>query len=256
MRPEGALIELLARVGAQNGGPIVISEHELRGWPAGPVTAMKKAGLLEKTRPASSALCPGCERYCVMPVHVLMNPGRDPQAFILCDKRTDINRVAVPVDGLEQWQASGDSIANVLADLLDLQRPSIGNSSKGRREIGVLRGAKHSCHLVLCAGEKLSLTLAGHSIPLTEVLALIDNDLKVDKSRLIRLVDHPVAGAGDIESAEQRRDRIKKRINELKSKGVKAFLKTVAEEEGLSTSRIKQLIQDYNPTPKPKSSYW
>ena len=167
-----------------------------------------------------------------MPVHTIPLPSSDPALFIVCDKRDDIGRVPVPVAQLEQWQASGDSIADLLAGLLGLQRASMGSSSGGRWEVGVFRGAKHASHLVLLAGEKLTLTLAGHSIALAEVLALEGNGFKADKRRLTRLVDHPVAGAGDIESAEQRRERIRKRVNELKAQGAKAFLKTVAEEEG------------------------
>lgn len=191
-----------------------------------------------------------------MPVHTIPQPTRDPALFIACDKRDDINRVPVPNAQLEQWQASGDSIADLLAGLLSLQRPNMGSSSAGRWEVGVFRGKKHASHLVLMAGEKLTLTLGGHSIALTEVLALEGNRFKVDKRRLTRLVDQPVAGPGDIESAKQRRERIKKRVNELKAQGVRAFLKTVADEEGLSISRIKQLIQDDKPAPKSKASYW
>jgi hypothetical protein len=37
----------------------------------------------------------------------------------------------------------------------------------------------------------------------------------------------------------------------LKAKGVKAFLKTVAEEEGISVSRLKQLLTAEMPTKSP-----
>ena len=256
MTPEAALTELLDRVATLQGAIALINADELAQWPGEAVTAMKGQQLITRARPASSAACPGCERECVMPVHVLTDKAREPAAFIVCDKRDDINRVPVPVARLEQWQASGDSTADLLAELLGLQRPSMSSSSVGRWEVGVFRGAKHSSHLVLLAGEKLTLTLAGHSIALTEVLALDGDTFKVDKRRLIRLVDIPVAGAGDVESAEQRRERIRKRVDELKTKGVKAFLKTVAEEEGLSISRIKQLLQDEIPASKSKPSYW
>lgn len=191
-----------------------------------------------------------------MPVHAIPVSYGGPALFIVCDKRDDINRVLMPVARLEQWQASGDSIADLLAGLVGVQRTNMGSSSVGRWEVGVFRGAKHASHLVLLAGEKLILTLAGHSIALTEVLTLEGKNFKVDKRRLTGLVDQPVAGAGDVESAEQRRERIRKRVDELKAKGVKAFLKTVAEEEGLSITRIKQLIQNDSPTPKSKNSYW
>ncbi len=61
---------------------------------------------------------------------------------------------------------------------------------------------------------------------------------------MTRLVDQPVAGAGDEESAAQRRERLKKRVQAVKAKGTKAFLKTVAEEEGISSSRLKQLLRE------------
>ncbi len=171
-----------------------------------------------------------------MPVHAIPVSSGEPSLFIVCDKRDDISRVPVPDTRLEQWQVSGDTVAGLLTELLGLQRSRPGKSSPGRWEVGLLRGTKHASHLVLLAGDRLTLTLAGHSIALDEVLSLKDGCFKVDKRRLVRLVDQPVAGAGDTESAEQRRERIKKRINELKAKGVKAFLKTVAEEEGVSTS--------------------
>jgi hypothetical protein len=256
MTPEDAFIELLDRVAALQGGSALINANELAQWPDEAVTSMKSQKLITRARPAASAVCPGCEEECVMPVHTIPVSSGEPAMFIVCDKRDDIGRISVPTASLEQWQASGDSIAELLAGLLGLQRPNMGNSSAGRWEVGVFRGKKHASHLVLLAGDRLTLTIAGHSIALAEVLVLEGNRFKVDKRLLTNLVDTPVAGAGDVESAEQRRERIRKRVDELKTKGVKAFLKTVAEEEGLSITRIKQLIRDDSPAHKSKASYW
>jgi len=256
MKPEDAFIELLDRVAAMQGATALINADELAQWPRETVTAMKSQKLITRARPASSAVCPGCEEECVMPVHAIPVSSGDPALFIVCDKRDDIGRISVPTASLEQWQASGDSIAELLAGLLGLQRSNLGSSTTGRWEIGVLRGAKHASHLVLFSGHMLTLTLAGHSIALTEVLAFDRDTFMVDKRRLTRLVDQPVAGAGDIESSEQRRERIRKRVDELKAKGVKAFLKTVAEEEGVGISRIKQLLQDEKPASKSKHPRW
>ena len=256
MTPEDALIELLDRLAAMQGDPVLINAVELSQWPDQAITAMKAQKLITKARPASSALCTGCEEECLMPVHTVPSPSGDTALFIICNKRDDISRVPVPSDRLEQWQISGDTVADLLTELLGLQRSRPGNSSPGRWEIGLLRGTKHASHLVLLAREKLTLTLAGHSIALDEVLRLEGSQFKVDKRRLARLVDQPVSGAGDIESAEQRRERIRNRVNELKAQGVKAFLKTVAEEEGVSTSRIKQLIQEEKPATNKKTPCW
>lgn len=45
-------------------------------------------------------------------------------------------------------------------------------------------------------------------------------------------------------STENRRQRVRERVSALRNAGAKAFLKTVAKEEGLSVSRIKQLLDD------------
>jgi hypothetical protein len=242
MTPDAALVELLERVGARQGVPVVVSDHELSEWPDAAVATMKSQSLIKKARPATSAVCPGCERECVMPVHVLPAKVRDPEAFIVCNKRSDINRVAMPVSRLEQWQATGDSVADLLAGLLGLHRSGASGTDAARLEVGMFKGAKHSGHLVLVADGTLTLSLAGHSIPLADVLALEGNAFRVDRRTLNRLVDQPVAGTGDVESAAHRRERLKKRTQALKNKGVKAFLKTVAEEEGITVSRLKQLL--------------
>ena len=100
MTPKAALIELLGRVGAGRGTVALISDHELSRWPSAAVLAMKAKRLIAKARPAGSAVCPGCERECVMPVYSLPNAKRNPPAFIVCDKRSDINRVSVPTERL------------------------------------------------------------------------------------------------------------------------------------------------------------
>ena len=127
MTPEDAFSELLDRVTALQGASALINADELAQWPGEAVAAMKAKNLIKKARPASSAVCPGCEEECVMPVHTIPVPSCEPALFIVCDKRGDIGRVPVHVAQLEQWQASGDSIAELLAGLLGLQRPNMGN---------------------------------------------------------------------------------------------------------------------------------
>jgi hypothetical protein len=252
MTPQDALCELLARLGASKGAAVLISGEELNHWPAVAVRAMKSQNLLAKAHPAASVVCPGCEQECVMPVYTLSHETRDPAAFIVCDKRRDINRVRVPIRRLEQWRVSAISITELITGLLGLRRPDPSDTVTGRLEIGLLRGGKGSSHLVLLANGRLTLTLAGHSIALADVLTLEDSGFKLDKQTLIRLVDKPIGRAGDAESAAQRRERIKKRVQTEKQKGNKAFLKTVAETEGISVPRLKQLLQADPTRPRPK----
>jgi hypothetical protein len=252
MTPQDALCELLARLGASKGAAVLISEEELSRWPAAAVKAMKSEKLLLKARHATSVVCPGCEQACTMPVHTRPAETRIAAPFIVCDKRSDINRVAVPISRLEQWRASGLAMADMLAALLGLRRPDSSDTSTGRREVGIFKGAKGSSHLVLLADGRLTLTLAGHSIALADILTHEGNGFELDKRTLFRLLDRPVGSAGDAESAAQRRARIKKRVQTEKDKGNRAFLKTVAEMEGISVPRLKQLLYPKSTPLKPK----
>lgn len=153
---------------------------------------------------------------------------------------------------LEQWRVSAIAITELITGLLGLRRPDPGDIAIGRLEIGLLKGGKGSSHLVLLADGRLTLSLAGHSIALADVLTLEDSGFKLDKQTLIRVVDKPIGRAGDAESAAQRRERIKKRVQTEKQKGNRAFLKTVAESEGISVPRLKQLLQAVPTRPKPK----
>jgi len=189
MRPQAVIAELLDRIAASKGAPVLIGADEMASWPAEAVTELRSQGVITKARPAVSAVCPGCERQCVMPVHTLTGAGNAAGAFIVCDKRSDINRVSVPLDWLEQWQVSCESIADSLARLLRLHRPSADTVSEGRWEVGLFKGTKHAGELVLVADGKLTLSIAGHLIPLASVLTLDEGGLKAEKNVLIRELD-------------------------------------------------------------------
>jgi hypothetical protein len=240
MTPAEALRELLERVGANNGAPVLVSEAELNAWPETAIRAMKKEELLTPASPASSIVCPGCEQECTMPVHTrVAEPGKA-EAFIVCDKRDDISRVALPEVNLRQWSASPTDLARLAARLLGTT--STDTVTGQRSEIGVLRGRKHSSHVVLVADKGLWLHLAGHAVVLANYLTLEGKSFRLDKQAILRLVDKPIAGAGDQESARQRRERLTKLVRAEKAKSNKAFLKTVAQSEGISISRLKQLL--------------
>jgi len=244
MTPQAALVELLDRLAAQQGAAVQVGSNELNTWPAEAVAALKSARLLVKARRASSIVCPGCERECAKPVEVFPSEdGRPSQLFIVCNEPEDLGHIPVELSMLEQWQFSGELVAGLLSGLLDLRRPS-GGTTAGRWEIGMFKGSKHASHLVLLADGDLKLSLAGHSIALADVLEVKGDRFAVDRRTLVRLVDQPVAGAGDAESAEQRRERLKARVRAEKARGTKAFLKVVALEEGISPSRLKQLVKE------------
>jgi hypothetical protein len=200
------------------------------------------AGLLVEATPASSVVCPGCERQCIMPVHVPPGTGATVNAFVVCDKRNDINRVAVEIDSLVRWRGSGETVAALLARLLGFRRRG-GVSAQSRRwEVGVFKARKRSSHLVLTADRELKLSLAGHTVALPDVLSLGDGGFTVDKAMLSELADDPVSGGGDRESASQRRARLTMRVETLRRERHRDFLKQIAKEERISVPRLKQII--------------
>ncbi|MHB1175453.1 MAG: hypothetical protein ACYCZJ_10060 [Sulfuriferula sp.] len=232
-----SILERLAGAGAAKA---LFSADETAAWPAGALETLVNASMLQQAQPASVVECTGCEENCLMPLHVFPAEGnRLARAFIACDKRDDVGRVSVDFCRLEQWQTTGKLIADVLAHLLGLSR-SASHAADGKQwNIGVLKGKKHQSPVTLLAGDSLMLALAGHAVPLIEVLAIEENALTLDKDELIRRVDKPAGETGD---PVARRIRIKARVHEEKVKGTKAFIQVVAKEEGISASRIKQLV--------------
>ena len=142
-----------------------------------------------------------------MPVHALPGTPHDaPLPFIVCDKRSDTNRVPVPLRRLERWRASGDSIAAFLADELGLPDHPNEAVSPGRWEFGWFEGARNGGDLALIADEGMTVALGGHSIALADVLVLDGETLRLDTGALVTLLERdtrqPIAEVG---SAEQRR---------------------------------------------------
>ena len=252
MTPRDALAELVARIGANGGAAVFIGAQELGEWPAATVAALTAQKLITKARPAASVVCPGCERACTMPVHVVPAEGHGARAFVVCDKRSDINRVNVPIAHLEQWQASGELVADWIARALGLTRPNGTGSHTGRWVVGMIKGVKHASHLVLLADGELRLTLAGHSMALADALDVKGERISIDRRMLNRCVDHPAASASDAESADRRRERLRTRVREEKAKGTRAYLKVVATQEGISPSRLKQLVAE----PRKAATAW
>ena len=59
----------------------------------------------------------------------------------------------------------------------------------------------------------------------------------------MQCADEPLAGSDDRESTQVRNARILQRIAELKSKGVRNFIKVVKEEEELSETTVKDIVR-------------
>lgn len=189
-----------------------------------------------------------------MPVQVVTRQGQPPRAFIVCDKDDDIGRVPVALLRLERWRASETSLGDALAMLLGGSVATrLADDAKTLR-LGVIAGrTARAAVLMRWQGGGAVLEVGGHVLPLDLALTIKGAALMLDSKTLVRCVDAPAAGAGvPAESPDERRQRLKGRVAAEKRKGTKAFNEVVAAEEGLSVSRLKQLVAE----PKPAADTW
>lgn len=190
MTPQSALVELLARVGASQDAAVLLSHHDLNQWPDAGVAALKAQRLLVKAQPATSAICPGCERDCVMPVQTRIHPSHGAVSFIDCDKRSDVSRVTVPVDRLEQWRCTADAVCSFVAASLGLRQSDKRRpASADFLEIGMATGDKRSQMLCLQARGELLLAAGGNVVPLADLIAYRNSAYSLESARVGQLVD-------------------------------------------------------------------
>lgn len=190
MTPLDAILELLSRLGASNGAAVLVSEEELSHWPATAVKAMKSQKLLLRARPAASVVCPGCEQECVMPVHTLPLGPRGPASFIVCDKRDDINRVAVAAERLTQWRCDPDALCGFAAENLGLRRlekPS--GCAEKLWEIGIATGDRRKQMLCLKADGELVLVAGDNAVPFSEYVSYRNGKYSLDQAMIHLQVD-------------------------------------------------------------------
>jgi hypothetical protein len=167
-----ALLELLERVGASRDAAVLVSEEELSRWPADAVRQLKAQKLLAKASPASTAVCPGCEQECTMPVHTVTGGAGKADSFIVCDKRDDISRVVVPAERLRQWRCGAEAVAGFVARGLGLRSENPRKAEDGQWELGMVRGKKRSQMVCLRMGGRLELVAGSSTVCLAEVVSL------------------------------------------------------------------------------------
>ena len=184
------LADLLARMGSTRKAKILITEQELNSWPVETSRALKAQKLLTRAKPAQSATCPGCEDDCTMPVHSLPGAsGEQASSFIVCDKRSDINRVSVSPALLQRWGCAPSSVCNFIANTLQLRRSQHKAPHPGQWEVGMGSGKKRNQMLGIKAGREMALYAGDNSIPLADAVLFQDGRYTLDRDMIQRLID-------------------------------------------------------------------
>lgn len=197
MNASGLLEHILERLSRAEPDREIIGVAETRQWPDGALSSLIKAEMLQPAQPARVIECDGCERNCFMPVHICAaENGRPARAFISCNKPEDMGRIRVELSTLGQWQITGGQLAKTLARLLGFTQAPRQDDADKRWTLGMLKGNEHKAQVVLALGNGVGLKVAGHDIPLVEVLTLNEGKLAVDKNELLRFVDKPAVPRG------------------------------------------------------------
>ncbi len=190
MTPQAALIEMLGRVGARNGTATMVSTEELNQWPAAAVAAMKTQNLLLKARPAKSVVCPGCEQECsTMPVHTVTRANAPAASFVVCDKRSDTNRVPILAARLAQWRCDAHAVCGFVTACLGLQQTTVQPSDNRLLPIGMARGNKRTQMLCLRLDGSLALVVGADAMPLADVVGFENGSFTLDVAVIRQTVD-------------------------------------------------------------------
>jgi hypothetical protein len=161
----------------------------LSQWPTPAVAALKSQRLLLQARPAVSAICPGCERACVMPVHTFPRASGTAASFIVCDKRSDINRVPVSAERLKQWRCDANAVSGFIAESLGLRRSDQRPADAEVLNIGIASGGKRSQMLCLKPYGTVALVAGTGSLPLADLVSFRNGKYSVEAAKVRELVD-------------------------------------------------------------------
>jgi hypothetical protein len=190
MTPCAALGELLARVGARPGAASTVNTEELNQWPQAAVSALKLQGLLLKARHAQSVVCTGCEQECSMPVHTVQRANAPAASFVVCDKRSDTNRVAIAPARLALWRCDAKAVCEFVAASLGLQQTTVPPPDDGSLLIGVARGHKRTQMLCLrVVQDHLTLVAGADGLPLADVIVFENGRFTLDQVVIRHMVD-------------------------------------------------------------------
>ena len=115
-------------------------------------------------------------------------PG-DPARFIVCDKRSDINRVAIALERVTQWKCDAEAIARFVAGHLGLRRSERRSDGSGMLHIGIASGDRRRQMLCLRTDGDVALVAAERAVPLAELIEYRNGEYAVDTGLIRQVVD-------------------------------------------------------------------
>lgn len=158
-----------------------------------------------------------------MPVHTPSTIAGGKVLFIVCDKRSDINRVSVSGSRLIQWQCNADLVCRFIAASLGLRRGGTQAAHADLWDIGIAAGDKRSQMLCLQADNGLTLVVADIRMPLAELIAFCDGRYSLDGAIIRRMVDAATTADSRYTPSQIKREARKLDTQEMYSSWQKAY---------------------------------
>ncbi len=170
----------------------VIGWDIVQQWPVDTIARLKQAGILKTAPSAQSITCNACEKHCFMDVFTLTSHDvASIRAFIVCDDaemQSQIGRVRIPLERLQQWQASHRQLAGVVAGLLGIESKPIYQKESANYKLGMLKSSRGRRWVCLTA-QSLVLEINRHAISLNDLLYFDGDELVIDELRIDELLN-------------------------------------------------------------------
>jgi len=133
----------------------------------------------------------------------------------VCDKRDDINRVAVSAERLRQWCCSAEAVGRSVVQSLGLRSGNQRKADAGLRELGFATGKKRNQMVCLRANEALELVAGQNAVRLAELVRHEADGYSVDREVIGRLVDAATTGDSRYTPSSARREARKLKTQTL-----------------------------------------
>ena len=108
---------------------------------------------------------------------------------MLCDRRIDINRVALAAVHVQQWACDGEAIARFVLVRLGLRRSLQGADASGTSPLGLAAGDTRHEMLSLRTHEEVVLVVADTAEPLADLIDFARGAYTLDAAAIRHLVD-------------------------------------------------------------------
>lgn len=232
------LASLLELLDSTSKPIMVVNWDSIQTWPGGVLEKLVEAGILIPAAKAQSLECLGCEHRCFMDVVTQTSKNKSLAcAFIVCDEpdmQSQMGKIEISLERLQQWKCSAKQFAEVIAGLLDIEDKIEYSLGQNNIRIGVLKGSKGRRWVSLNTNP-LSLEINRHIMSVEEVLFFEGEQLTLDKLRINGLVNSdPQSKGKKYNPSTDKRAASKLKTKAMHQDWKDAYLKLKKEHSGKS----------------------